>query len=153
MKKFIVALGLVVGMVSNLSAQVIKVNNECLNLDAKIIDGRTFVKLRQVSEILNCEVQYNEAEKVVTVTKEEVSETIRNMELRYKIGDTIYEYDCEKAKAKGKNFSKKGGGRTMDVSPQIINDSTYLPIRYVADPLEFDVLMGENKEIILEKRV
>lgn len=142
MKKIITMLGLVMAMSSSLLAQTIKVNGTKAEIETKIIDGRTFVKLRQVSELLDCEITYDANTKSAIVTKQEVNEEIKDVKLTYTIGNLDYEYA----------YNDRIKGRGMDVTPQVIDGSIYLPIRYVAEPLGYDISMNENKEIVLEKR-
>ena len=142
MKKIITILGLVMVMSFSLLAQTISVNGTKAEIETKIIDGRTFVKLRQVSELLDCEITYDANTKSAIVTKQEVNEEIKDVKLTYMIGNLDYEYA----------YNDRIKGRGMDVTPQVINGSIYLPIRYVAEPLGYDISMNKNKEIVLEKR-
>ena len=142
MKKIITILGLVMVMSFSLLAQTISVNGTKAEIETKIIDGRTFVKLRQVSELLDCEITYDANTKSAIVTKQEVNEEIKDVKLTYMIGNLDYEHA----------YNDRIKGRGMDVTPQVIDGSIYLPIRYVAEPLGYDISMNKNKEIVLEKR-
>ena len=79
MKKIITMLGFVMVMSFSLLAQTISVNGTKAEIETKIIDGRTFVKLRQVSELLDCEITYDANTKSAIVTKQEVNEEIKDV--------------------------------------------------------------------------
>ena len=149
MKKIIVIFGLLMMLNTNLFAQTINVNGITSNVETKNIKGRTFVKLRDVTTILGCDILYDENTKMITVTKADAGEKLKNVKITYEIGNIDYEYRYSEVIER---FDDKILGRGMDVAPQIINGFTYLPIRYVADPLGYDISMSQNKEIILEKR-
>ena len=149
MKKIIVIFGLLMMLNTNLFAQTINVNGITSNVETKNIKGRTFVKLRDVTVILGCDISYDWNTKMITVTKADAGEKLKNVKITYEIGNIDYEYRYSEVIER---FDDKILGRGMDVAPQIIDGFTYLPIRYVADPLGYDISMSQNKEIILEKR-
>lgn len=148
MKKMITMLGLVMAMSSSLFAQTMNVDGVTTEVQTKNIKGRTFVKLREVSELLDCETTYNSEQKTATVVKPNEIEP-KTIELIYAIGSLDFEYSYSKMVSWTRSLR---GGYTMDTKPQIIDDSIYLPLRYVAEPLGYNISMNENKEIILEKR-
>ncbi len=79
----------------------------------EIIDGRTMVPLRAIFERMGCEVAFEDG--VVTATR-------NNQEIKLKIGDLnayIRDGDVEEQ-------------CELDVAPVIVNDSTLVPVRFIA---------------------
>ena len=81
-------------------------------------NGRTQVPVRAVAEMLGCEVNWDEATGTVTVTKG--NETITLV-----IGKT--------------ELQKNQSITEMDTAPVIINDRTYIPVRFVGEALGLKV--------------
>ena len=88
----------------------------------------TLIPLRFVSESLGAEVEWNAEERSVSVTK----------------GDTLI-----KMKIGSNEFTVNGEAVTQDSAPIIENDTTYLPARFIAETLGFDVKYDENTKLIL----
>ena len=102
------------------------VNDKSYEKDAApvIMNDRTLVPIRFVTESLGGEVKWNAETKEVTLV-------IDGKEIKMTIG---------------KNLEKYG------VAPEIINDRTYVPIRFVADELGSEVNWNEEtKEITIVK--
>ncbi|MGN0181619.1 MAG: copper amine oxidase N-terminal domain-containing protein, partial [Candidatus Ornithomonoglobus sp.] len=115
------------GMPAALAAQpvTVVVNGEKLNTDqgAEILDGRTFLPLRAVSETVGAEVEWSEAENAAIVSKGNVS-------LMIYIGDDRF-------------YARAGGGNweeiALDAPARIVNDRTMVPIRAIAEQLGLEV--------------
>lgn len=80
--------------------------------------GRTFVPFRPLFEALGAEVEYDLVHKKVTATKE-------NNEIELTIGDRI--------------GRKNGAEIMMEAAPQLVNATTYVPLRFVAESLDAEV--------------
>ena len=102
------------------------INNRTVSNDVTpvIVDSRTMVPIRVVTEALGGSADWNEAARMVTLT-------IDGKVLRMTIDQTIDGFDA---------------------APVIINSRTYVPIRYVAEALGADVeWIAETQQIIIEK--
>lgn len=110
------------GTVHNYTAEPItlKVNGKTLNpeMPPVIIDGRTLVPARAVFEELGAEIKW-------VAEVQEIFITLGKNIINLKIGSN---------KAIINNDYK-----TMEVGPKIINDSTMIPLRFVAEALNFEV--------------
>lgn len=84
----------------------------------RTIGGRTFVPFRALFEAMGAEVEYDLVHKKVTATKD-------NNEIELTVGELI--------------ARKNGAEITMEAAPQIINKSTYVPLRFVAESLDAKV--------------
>ena len=84
----------------------------------RVLGGRTFVPFRPLFEALGCEVDYDLVHKRVKATK-------GNNEIELTIGDLI--------------ARKNGAEITMEAAPQLLNKTTYVPLRFVAESLDADV--------------
>jgi hypothetical protein len=84
------------------------------NSNVVMENDRTLLPLRHVSEALGAEVGWNAETKKVSI-----KDGANTIELA--IGDTV-------AKVNGKDV-------TLDVAPKIINDYTYVPVRFVGESL------------------
>ncbi|MDY3929922.1 MAG: stalk domain-containing protein [Clostridia bacterium] len=92
------------------------------------INDRTFGPVRFISETVGAEVAWNDSERKVTITK---GEDIIVMQ----IGNEICTLNGEK--------------RKLDYGPVIINDITYLPLRFIAEMLGLEVEYNEETGVIL----
>jgi hypothetical protein len=77
-----------------------------------IKDSRTYVPMRYLGEILGAEVVWDDAARTVTLTKGDTT-------VVFTIGSTTY--------------TVNGEAKTADVAPEIANDRTMLPARFVAE--------------------
>lgn len=112
---------------------VLQINNRNVRIDNTtftndvapvIVDNRTMVPIRVVTEALGGKADWNAAAQLVTLT-------IDGNVLRMTIGQTIPGFDA---------------------APVILNDRTYVPIRYVAEKLGANVeWIAATQQIIIEK--
>ncbi len=95
-------------------------NEKRLNSDVPpiIMDGRTLVPVRIITENLNAQVQWNADTREVTVTKGDIS--------------IVLGIDCP-------DVLVNGVLETIDVSPQIIDGRTMVPIRFLSENFHLDV--------------
>jgi len=114
------------------------INNETIQSDVPpaIINDRTMVPIRVISETLNCDVCWDGETQGVTVYR----------------NNHFYQMWINKATA----FDLDGGlavsdTYTMDVSPMVVNDRTLVPLRAVAELLGADVNWnGETKTVTVD---
>ena len=93
-----------------------------------LIDDRTLVPMRDIFEALECQVEWDSAAQKVTATNK--SGTVIEMTI-------------------GNNIIKKNGQEiTLDVPPQIINDSTMVPVRAVSEALDLTVDWDNTEKIV-----
>lgn len=81
-------------------------------------NGRTQIPIRAVAEALDCDVEWDDALKTVTITKNDMMIVLVIDNYNMQINNEII---------------------AMDTVAQIINDRTYIPIRYAAEALGFEV--------------
>lgn len=100
----------------------VRINGDAVEFtDAKpFIDqnGRTQIPIRAVAEALDCDVEWDDALKTVTITKNDMMIVLVIDNYNMQINNEII---------------------AMDTVAQIINDRTYIPIRYAAEALGFEV--------------
>lgn len=100
-------------------AIIVTVNGNKVTFDQipVIQDGRTLVPIRAVFETLGCEVEWDNAEQKITISRKQTS-------VICKIGSTSYDiYKDGKLWGKGE----------FEVPPQIINSRTLVPVRTVCE--------------------
>ncbi|MBQ7574826.1 MAG: NAD(P)H-dependent oxidoreductase [Clostridia bacterium] len=96
-----------------------------------IVNERTLLPVRAVVEEMGGSVLWNGETKEVTLN---------------------YGADEIKLTIDSKTAYLNGEGRELDTAPQIINDRTMLPIRFIAESFTFDVLWdGETQKITITK--
>jgi hypothetical protein len=83
-----------------------------MNVAPYIKGDRTYVPMRYMGEALGAEVEWDEAARKVTLNKDEIT-------VEFTIGSTTYTVNNE--------------AKTADVAPEITNDRTMLPARFVAE--------------------
>ena len=88
---------------------------------------RTYVPLRFISENLGFVVDYNEDSKEISINNKDSS-------ISMKLGEDVYTLNGEE--------------KTMDVKPIIIDDKTYVPIRFVVEGLGFEVEWHEEFKVV-----
>ena len=113
------------------------VNDTDMITDAPIIieNNRTLVPVRAILEYLDYNVDWDGATQKVTIAKDETT-------LNLIIGDTQATRDII---YKGNTHSYKN---PLEVAPQIINDSTYIPLSDVANAFRLNITWdGDNREV------
>lgn len=102
----------------------------------QIIEGRTLLPLRAIFEALGLEVGWDDVTKIITGTAE-------GKEIILKLGS-------KEAKVNGIN-------KTLDVPARVINGRTLVPVRFIAESLDMNViwdqdtrtaLINKNEEIV-----
>lgn len=105
--------------------------NEVLDVAPFIVNGRTQVPLRLIGEKLGATIGWNNAERMVTYTTNDVV-------IKLWIDKTI--------------ATVNGVSVTLDAAPFIVNGRTVVPIRFVSENLGASVeWISETKEIIITK--
>ncbi len=120
------------GMVSFAADEIkIVINDKPVTFDQMpvIVDGRTLVPLRGISETLGAEVLYTAATKRVTVTRDGVV-------VKLKIGSNEAYVDRDM--------------KTLDVPATVISDRTMVPVRFISEAYGSDVKWdGDTKTVII----
>lgn len=134
LRRFFLAVGLILlfsfGLNANGEAKL-WIDGEYVTGDVSptIVNDRTLVPLRMISEKLGIEPIWNEKEKTITLNKEEKV-------IVFKVGDI--------------NYSVQGENKTLDAAPQIISDRTFVPLRVIAEVFGKNVDWdAENKTAIV----
>lgn len=113
------------------------VNDTEMVTDAPIIieNNRTLVPVRAILEYLDYNVDWDGDAQKVTIAKDETT-------LHLTIGDTQATRDII---YNGNTHSYKN---PLEVAPQIINDSTYIPLSDVANAFRLNITWdGDNREV------
>ncbi len=108
------------------------INEEQITCDSPpmIIDGRTLVPARVVFENLDADVSWNEKTKKVKITSDTV--------------DIVFTIGKKYAILNRKSVP-------MDVAPIIVNDRTYVPIRFVTENMGYRVSWdGETRSVYID---
>lgn len=108
----------------SIGEKVLYINNTRHEMDVApfIIDSRSFVPVRFVSEALNEKVSWDAKNKEVVISGSNL--------IKLKIGN--------------KNFVVNGVERNMDVAPFIIDSRTFVPVRFISEALGMDVQWNGN---------
>ena len=93
----------------------------------QIVNGRTFVPIRLVSESFGADVNWNASSKTVTIKSDTTTIVL-------KVGST-------KATVNGKTV-------TLDAAPYILGGRTMVPIRFISESLGLSVYYEPQKKII-----
>jgi flagellum-specific peptidoglycan hydrolase FlgJ len=97
-----------------------------------IVDNRTLIPVRFVAEALGAEVGWDGETRTVTVDKDEDH-------LRLIIDSRLVQYD------QGESY------QIIDVAPQIINDRTYVPLRFVSNALGIGIAWdGDSRTVYVD---
>ncbi|MDQ6422456.1 copper amine oxidase N-terminal domain-containing protein [Paenibacillus sp. LHD-117] len=105
----------------------IEIDSEKLEVEAYLVSGRTLVPLRAIFEKLQAEVKWEQATKTVTATK----------------GSTVIELRINDVTA---SVNKKKV--TLDVPPMLINQATFVPLRFVSEALGAEVAFDEKRKAV-----
>ena len=114
------------------------VNNEVVSVEDAapyIANDRTYVPFRALGEALGAEVVWDNDARTVTYT-------LGSTEVVMTIGE--------------KTYTVNGEEKTMDVAPEITNDRTYVPVRFVGEALGFKVTAlsaadGTTASVVFQK--
>lgn len=93
-------------------------------------DDRTYVSVRFITEALGCSVEWIESTNEVIVRSEEAIIKLQIGSPKITINDKI---------------------KYLDVSPEIINDRTMLPIRFISEALNCEVSWNEETQTVTIK--
>ena len=114
------------------------VNNEVVSVEDAapyIANDRTYVPFRALGEAIGAEVVWDNDARTVTYT-------LGKTEVVMTIGE--------------KTYTVNGEEKTMDVAPEITNDRTYVPVRFVGEALGFKVTAlsaadGTTASVVFQK--
>ncbi|OXM84110.1 stalk domain-containing protein [Paenibacillus rigui] len=101
------------------------VGSNVIAFDAQpeIVNGRTMVPVRAITEALGYTVGFREEDRSVQLTK----------------GDVTIELSIDKTGIQRLEKNKQPLSKTMDVSPYVKEDRTYVPVRFFAEEIGMDV--------------
>lgn len=145
MKKIIIALSaaaMLMGTTALANDVKVEVNGSVLDMEARIVNDRTLVPLRAVSNALGCGVSWNPDTRGITIVRagEDVENDIYMM-LSW----------IDKPRAFKMSGAALESGAVMDVAPQIIEDRTFVPLRAVAELFGADVSWnGDTRTAIIK---
>ncbi|SCG84344.1 copper amine oxidase domain-containing protein [Proteiniborus sp. DW1] len=94
----------------------------------QIIEGRTLLPLRAIFEALGLEVGWDDATKTITGTVEGK--------------EIVLKLDSKDAKINGEH-------KTLDVPAKVVNGRTLVPVRFIAESLDMNVVWNQNERTIL----
>lgn len=117
LKRFFLVIGLLLALSFGLNAEgelKLWIDGEYVvgDVSPTIVNDRTLVPLRMISEKLGIELIWNEIDRTITLNKEETV-------IVFKFGDS--------------NYTVQGENKTLDAAPQIISDRTFVPLRVIAE--------------------
>lgn len=114
---------------SNSSGIGVKIDNQLLTLNPspQIADGRTLAPLRGIFEALGLTVSWDAATQTVVGTKTGTNITLQ---------------------INSKTATVNGSSVSLDVPAQIINSSTYVPVRFIADSLGVTVNWNSQDRLV-----
>ncbi|NQX60619.1 PQQ-binding-like beta-propeller repeat protein [Paenibacillus qinlingensis] len=108
----------------------VEINGNKLKMDGQeplLIDGRTFVPMRAIFEALGAKVTWNGGERSVIGVK----------------GATAVKLTID-----SKQAWLNGRSMTLDVSPQLVNGSTLVPVRFISESLGAEVIWDDIKRVV-----
>ena len=112
------------GIAAHAEGVSVEVNGKPLDTEAQIVNDRTMVPLRAVSNALGCGVAWDAENKGITIYRPSDGSTLPNSVIMCWIDrDHAFRMD---------EYSL-GASTVMDAPPMIINDRTYVPLRAVAE--------------------
>ena len=115
---------LALGTAAHAEGVSVEVNGARLETEAQIVNDRTMVPLRAVSNALGCGVAWDAENKGITIYRPSDGSSVPNSVIMCWIDrDHAFRMD---------EYSL-GAGTVMDAPPMIINDRTYVPLRAVAE--------------------
>ncbi len=95
----------------------------------KIVDGRTIVPLRTIFEAMEAKVDWDDATQSITVSRG--SDVIS-----FQIGNNV--------------MTRNGQTITLDVPPQLLVDTTFVPVRAISEAFSYNVQWDEvNYDVII----
>ncbi len=104
-----------------------KTGNAKFDTPPVIKEGRTLIPVRAVSEALGATVEYDDVEKIVTITKDEKIIIFSLAEGTVTVNDETVE---------------------IDVPAEIMNNRTMVPLRFIAEQLELSVEWDQETQTI-----
>jgi hypothetical protein len=131
---FIVTVILILGSFTAFADDLIKVsiNDELITFDSEpfIENETTLVPMRKIFEALNTDVQWvNETRQIIATDESNC---------------IILTIDSLEAQKNGTNIN-------LLVAPKIVNDMTYVPVRFIAESLNADVTWDEASQTVVIK--
>lgn len=113
----------------------VSVNGSLLDIEAQIVNDRTMIPLRAVSNALGCGVAWNGDDKGITIYRAADGQTVPN---------SIITCWIDRDHAFRMDGYALGESAVMDTAPMLINDRTYVPIRAIAELLGTEVSWNDD---------
>ena len=135
----VVAVAVSVGRPENV---VVFINGEELHMDvpARIINSRTMIPVRAVSEALGCYVEWFPVEQqVVVFSPYKIDDPLISMTIGNQMAE-VYEYD-------GVHGGLIAAPTIIDSPPVVIDGRTLVPLRFVAENFGFDVELYQEIQL------
>ena len=122
---------------------VIFINNIQISMDVPpmLINNRTMIPVRAVSEAIGCEVKWIEDENRVDIYPPNDSKLLLSMFIDHQFVK-LYKYDSA-----GQYAGEEQ--RLIDAPPVIVNDRTLVPLRFIAEALDFSVDWMEYSNAVI----
>ena len=110
----------------------VKIDSDVIGFDSDpfLENDRTFVPMRKIFEKLGATIEWDDATQTVTGTK----------------GDTVVKLTIGNATA-----TINGEARTLDAVPQLRNERTMIPLRFVAEALGCKVDWNVSNQLVIIK--
>lgn len=151
MKKFIVSVITVLSSLTLMSgvasASSVQIDGNLLSKDCFLDEnGRTMAPVRAFAECMGCTVEWNGDAQVVSITQE----TKYNVYTGDKVGTEETRNYLELTIGDDKIYRNYGADIVqMDTSAKIVDGSTYVPLRFVAEALDCEVSWDGNTGITM----
>ncbi|NYB73651.1 copper amine oxidase N-terminal domain-containing protein [Sedimentibacter hydroxybenzoicus DSM 7310] len=100
-----------------------------------IINGRTMIPVRAVSEAADCEVQWDEEQKKISISAPHRAQPLMYMYLDNPIVN-LYVYNAETMETAVDQVE-------ADAAPVLVNGRTMVPLRFIAETMGFEVEWNE----------
>ncbi len=127
-KKILFVMILTIFFSANVFAADIIVDNQKIDAETIIVDGRALVPVRGVFEKLNFDVNWNDKEKNAVLTKGKTAISIKSVE---------------------NTFTVNGKSITPDIPQKIVNRRFYLPLRAIVETLpEYNILWNSIEKTV-----
>lgn len=115
---------------ANFPIENIIIDNKDIKFDTPpvIKEGRILIPVRAITKGMKAELEWNQEEKRVTITKDNV--------------EIVLYIDKATAFVNGEEIE-------LDITPSLYNNSTYVPLRFIAENLGLKVNYDEDEDLVI----
>ncbi len=117
---------------NNYKKMGIEIDGKKLPIDAYSVGGRTMVPLRAIFESLTAEVKWEQKTQTITAIKGSTTVILRINDVNATVNNKAF---------------------TLDVPPMLIDESTFVPVRFVSESLGAEVLFDAARQVVNVKTV